>query len=958
MRKLFLLIPAMLLSMMMSATTPTITIDGDKSDWSEVPMLSEPGVWPMLKVLPAADAEMGTNALAYMMENTEDFDPTWAKYPKVFIDKDYNGSTHTIDSYWAFSAMGLEYSMTTGATVGTSWVSFPKAMSSDNKVFEIGFPATYVTDLDSKFGFAMYYNSGAWFCPDRSDAVIEAIDPANGFLYKTRSFTTVAGTTTLTTANVYAHQSMGEVVEYIDYGPRDNGYDTIRWAAFPINLTQPAVYSVTTNVTSTNAWKFEFWVVDVATNAIVAHLDAPSSSRSGSETSYTFGNLDLSGIPAGKYMLKVKNRVAYSTVRLNSIDLTYVGGETKVIPSTLIPTDVILSDEAWVDKSGAVDSILFTARGSEGHNSVNWAKWRVKVTTAGHYNFKANVYRPDGSQRYEIKVLSWDESEEFATNSLTGMPTGAASISTGDVKLEEGSYVVKVRNTYDHAKSRLLNVEAEYIGGAVQNMPGTTAVNEAWFSEKGTRADGMISFSTYKDQWVKWNIAIPGSGEQGYKVTLNVSNPTEYGHHFSVSIYEENDEAHAIVVSEHEWNDSYDADAPLAIDLGSVSIVGGKNYIVKVTNAENGNKPKVISVNLAYEGGAVITLPGTLTLMEAVLSPLAYKEAGTGYIHFTDDAHVSQVPDQWAKWNVQAATGVYTFTFNVASTNYGKYVITINDDANNEVYTHEYDHEGDGSYTSESIVLMEGNYTVLMQNLQGHSKGYITNIYATQDESIFVLSENQTDNGSIIALDGVKRKLKLMRSFTANKYYTLCIPIDSYDEELAGIFGAGYELWGISTAEQVGDEITLNFEQIAGNNFANSTPYIIKPTVNVENPTFSNHTFHVNSTTKVRDAADFVGTFYKTEIPAGETNLYLQNNDLFYNENTNTPIKGTRAWVRLKPQGGAAAAPKARIVLKDNMTTAIETVNSKQQTLKRIENGQVIIIRDGQKYNVMGVKLQ
>jgi hypothetical protein len=40
------------------------------------------------------------------------------------------------------------------------------------------------------------------------------------------------------------------------------------------------------------------------------------------------------------------------------------------------------------------------------------------------------------------------------------------------------------------------------------------------------------------------------------------------------------------------------------------------------------------------------------------------------------------------------------------------------------------------------------------------------------------------------------------------------------------------------------------------------------------------------------------------------------------------------------------------------MTTAIETVNSEKQTLETIENGQIVIIRDGQKYNVMGVKLQ
>ena len=63
-----------------------------------------------------------------------------------------------------------------------------------------------------------------------------------------------------------------------------------------------------------------------------------------------------------------------------------------------------------------------------------------------------------------------------------------------------------------------------------------------------------------------------------------------------------------------------------------------------------------------------------------------------------------------------------------------------------------------------------------------------------------------------------------------------------------------------------------------------------------------------------------------------------------------------RAWIRLKSQGGAA--PKARIVMRDNSATAIDLVNGEKKALKRIENGQVIIIRDGIRYSVMGAKLQ
>ena len=304
MRKFFFLIPAMIISMMVNATVPTITIDGNKSDWSEVPMLTQPGTWPMIKVLPAADANLGTNALVYMVENTEDFDPTWAKYPKAFIDKDYNLATDPAH-YWAWEAMGVDYQFTIGIE-DNGWKDFPVGITDNNKAIEVGIPATYLTDLESKFGFAMYYNSGAWYCPLYSGPAISS--PANGLLYKTRSYTTLPGI--LTAANAFAHQSIGECTDFVDFGLRDNGNDTARWAAFPIELTTPAKFDLTVNVSSSNSWSFEFWVVDVATNEVVQHIDN-SGDISSSKTVKKMGVLDLSSVPAGKYMLKVKNKTRY-----------------------------------------------------------------------------------------------------------------------------------------------------------------------------------------------------------------------------------------------------------------------------------------------------------------------------------------------------------------------------------------------------------------------------------------------------------------------------------------------------------------------------------------------------------------------------------------------------------------------------------------------------------------------
>ena len=952
MRKLFLL-GLLIFSTFIWATPPTITIDGDKSDWAEVPMLSEPGAWPMLKVLPAADAELGTNALVYMMENTVDFDPTWSQYPKAFIDKDYDGATSTITSYWAFDAMGLEYSATTGAQIGDDWVSFPAAVSSDNKVFEIGFPATFITDLDSKFSFAMYYNSGAWFCPDRSEPAVNAFSPANGFLYKTRSFTTVAGTTNLTTANVFAHPSMGEIGAYVDFGLRDNGYDTIRWAAFPIELTKQGVYKVKTNVSSTLGWKFEFWLVDVETNAVVAHIDAPENNVSSSKTSYTFGSLDLTSLPTGKYMLKVKNRTPYSTVKLNSVELEYNGGAPVAIPGTLSFDDVILSDEAWIDKSGAVDSLLFTARGSEGHNSVNFAKWKINVTQAGAYDFTANVCRPDGSQRYEIKVLSNDEGTELKSNSLTGMPTGNASISTGAVYLEEGVYTVKVRNTYDHAKSRLLSVVATYIGGAVQNMPGTTAINDAWFSDGGTRADGKISFpgSEIATSWVRWNVRFAAGGYYNVKVNFSATND----HNIGVRIF--NGEGN--VLDKHEVTVGDQTSAASPCDLGEVFIAAG-DYTLEVTNPIEWSNAQLQSVLIEAVVSSAITLPTTLDFADADKSDKVHITDGKLWFNEIGD---SNPVGQWARWEVEADhAGTYLFTMGVSSTNSQSYRITIsNSSNNNEVAVYDKNPGGSGDKTITHYFYLEaGSYFVKVENTHSWSQGHIVSLVVTEPS---ILSLDQTATSA--PGEAASQTIQIMRTFVGGVYNTICLPFGVGSSKMREAFGSDVVLKKLNTAEfdEEASILDLNFEDVSSSGIYQGTPYIIKPSQNIVNPVFENveilSTTHAGTTE--RNKADFIGTFVATNVPAGENNLYLgPNNSLYFSPDAATPIKGFRGWFVVHDiPGGAKAIKRARIVEGEQEVQAIDFVNGENSKAQKVlRDGQLIIIRDGVEFTVQGQRIQ
>ena len=481
-------------------------------------------------------------------------------------------------------------------------------------------------------------------------------------------------------------------------------------------------------------------------------------------------------------------------------------------------------------------------------------------------------------------------------------------------------------------------------------MPGTTNINDAWFSPNGTRADGKIDFpdASIQNSFVKWNVAFADGGS--YKATVKVN--TNSGHNYTVKLYrDKNDENPITFANGLQYSQT---GSPVDLEINAQLIEAG-SYIMEIVNSLTNSDAELISVEFIYSGGATVNIPNAaIPLNEAILNNGATRD--NEGIHFG-------MADRYAEWNVAATAGLYTFTFNVSNpstTDYGKYQLTIIDSESNTIYDEFKGLTSSGSVTHSSIYL-DGNYTLKVANTNNHSQGYLTSIAANAATDIFILDENTADDGSIVAKDGVQWKLMLRRSFAAGKYYTLCIPIDSYNSELTNIFGTEYELWKMESATQNGEEVSLNFTQITDGAFSAGTPYLIKPTQDVENPTFSLHTIHNYTSNNVKsfDAADFVGSFYKTEIPAGESNLYLQNNNLYYSPTNATPMKGTRAWIRLKQQSGQQAPARARIVLQDKVATGIDLVQPvDNKAVKTIENGQLVITRDGIRYNAMGTMIK
>ncbi|MBR6830228.1 MAG: hypothetical protein IKM83_06410 [Paludibacteraceae bacterium] len=563
------------------------------------------------------------------------------------------------------------------------------------------------------------------------------------------------------------------------------------------------------------------------------------------------------------------------------------------------------------------------------------------ATTTGH---KFKVYLIDVKQNKIDSVAEKDQTSEGGNIDLKGtmyLP-------------KEGDYFIKLYNLTGYSSSKINGVTLSYAGGAVQNMPATTNINEAWFSPEGTRADSKIDFpdGTIQDGWVKWNVAFANAAN--YKVTVNIDNAN--GHNYTVGLYA-NDKALTPVVSVTEGSQKSTIGK---LDLGSMEVPAG-NYIMKVTNAIQWSDAKLVSVKFESQGGGVVEIPNAnIPFTEVMLSPNAYVDGGN--LYFIDYDHRGHIAEEYAKWNIHAENdGVYQFTANGNSTTgWSNLKITITDSEDHEVFSDQTtsSYHGEQVITFKSAFLVAGNYVVQLENPTNHSHGYISSFSATAATDVFIVDENETDASVIAGKDATSWKALLKRTFKGGVYNSFCIPVEPSSSEMTNAFGAGYELLELESATLEGSVLMLNF--IPATSILAGKPYLLKPVADVANPVFNAHNIHNYTTNNTvhKEAADFIGTFIKQDIDADPNNLYLGTDNKLYFSNNDVTIKGLRAYFHVNISNAQQVIKHARIMKGTQVLTDVELVETENNAVKSIENGQLIITIDGVRYNVMGAKIQ
>ena len=199
------------------------------------------------------------------------------------------------------------------------------------------------------------------------------------------------------------------------------------------------------------------------------------------------------------------------------------------------------------------------------------------------------------------------------------------------------------------------------------------------------------------------------------------------------------------------------------------------------------------------------------------------------------------------------------------------------------------------------------------------------------------------------------------RSFSPDYWQTITLPFTLNAAQITEIFGAGTQVLKLAKAGVAPDQAQeLGFSTV--NSIQASTPYLIKPGKTVGAGSILRNVT-LNTTLKPVTVGNVTMQPLLNPIEYDYTQdnvlFFLGSDNYLYYKANNNIILGLRSYFTFAgiTEYSQAAQVRARVVFNENEATGLDNLTTEDAPIKIMQNGQLIIIRDGVKYNIQGQKL-
>ncbi|MBQ2541500.1 MAG: fibronectin type III domain-containing protein, partial [Paludibacteraceae bacterium] len=238
-------------------------------------------------------------------------------------------------------------------------------------------------------------------------------------------------------------------------------------------------------------------------------------------------------------------------------------------------------------------------------------------------------------------------------------------------------------------------------------------------------------------------------------------------------------------------------------------------------------------------------------------------------------------------------------------------------------------------------------------------------------DEVFADLATATDNESrLAALNGQTINMIIERPLLRNgDYCTLCLPFNLTASQIADANCPlhGFVIKEFEHSENKEGEVNLYLRQVSS--IEAGKPYFVRyagaPTDDRLTPLRFEGVKILLSTPVAVSNEDCTphGVFNPYALTGGDnTTFFLSSANTLYYPSANGTMNGFRAYVHIDPESplGIAIRRGAPMRIRESEQTATgidEVPSDKVQRTKVLRNGQIIIIRDGKEYNVMGIRL-
>lgn len=198
------------------------------------------------------------------------------------------------------------------------------------------------------------------------------------------------------------------------------------------------------------------------------------------------------------------------------------------------------------------------------------------------------------------------------------------------------------------------------------------------------------------------------------------------------------------------------------------------------------------------------------------------------------------------------------------------------------------------------------------------------------------------------------------RSFKAGRWATFSLPFGYSFQTHSEDNPFKDQVFELTSVDYADGRMVINCVKNSTGIVANK-PYILIPTSDIDNPTFEGVTPKaiaagsktVNNTKDNVYTVEFISTAYKQVMPTGKRTIYISGNRLYY-ANVDTDIPAFRGYFNLKGGDDVLHIQPRLVIAAPDGETIEQAEEAVAETRKYMENGILVIERNGVKYDAQG----